>query len=364
MVLLNNGVANLVAGYDRIREADLRLPGEWRHRLLVAYARRREAYDLARGQHRQQIADLNRKAMIGLAVAAVLLLGGLFLSETSDCLGPLLLLTGVMVGGPLAIIWLWKVVISSPKPPRHPLRGSLRAMLFPPLLSLWYERLGGRLPANKPYEGATGEYAFIRRLARLGAGSSYILYRLQQRYGDDVDVTVIGPKGVWVFEVKYWSGTITWRNGEWFRAKSYYKPGGIPVTEPGEVGQPPDQQWQRMTDDVAETLRRRAPRLLARLPVLTQVKGGLVFTHPEASYDIGPGCPCARGDIADWTRQLAKAPVVPGLSERIVLHILDALLVRHRQVSETRATHSMDAYAAQLVQNVESRLVKWTRDER
>jgi hypothetical protein len=94
MVLLNNGVANLVTGYDRIREADLKLPGEWRHRLLVAYARRREAHDVARDQHRQQIADLNRKAMIGLAVAAVLLLGGLFLSETFDCLGPPLVVDG------------------------------------------------------------------------------------------------------------------------------------------------------------------------------------------------------------------------------------------------------------------------------
>ena len=55
MILLDNRLTDLVRGYDRVREADLRLRSKWRHRLLVAYARRREAYDSARVRYRQQM---------------------------------------------------------------------------------------------------------------------------------------------------------------------------------------------------------------------------------------------------------------------------------------------------------------------
>ena len=283
MILLDNRLTDLASGYDRVCKTDLQ--SKWRPRLLRTYARRRKAYEVEQGQHRRQMAGLNPKLATGSVVAAVLFLGGLFLREAQVCMASLLMLVGIVGGGLLGIIWLWKAIISSPKPPKHPLRGALRSKLFPPLLPLWRERLKGRLPVNKPYEGTAGEYEFVRRLARSQMGSSYILYRLQQRPGDDVDVTVVGPKGVWAFEVKYWSGRITWRNGRWLWVKAYYQRGGIPVTEPVEIGQPPDQQWRRMADDVAETLRRRAPWLVARLPALIQIKGGLVFTHPKATYD-------------------------------------------------------------------------------
>jgi hypothetical protein len=182
---------------------------------------------------------------------------------------------------------------------------------------------------------------------------------LQQRPGDDVDVMLVGPKGVWVFEVKYWSGKISYRHGRWSHVKSYYKPGGVPVTEVKEVEQPPDQQWRRMADDVAETLRRHAPRLVAALPVVAEIKGGLVFTHPEAAYDITRDCPCAWGNIADWIRHLGSAPAIAGLNERVVLQILDVLLARHQQVNGNGVTISMDVQATELDQKTEARLREW-----
>jgi len=359
MILLDNRLTDLIRGYDRVREADLRLRSKWRHRLLVTYARRREAYDSARVRYRQQMSGFTPKAVIGLIAASLVCLLGLFLEGTSVCLGFLLMVGGAVSAGLLAIIWLWRAVISAPKRPRHPLHGSLKDRLFPRLLPLWRRKLRGRLPAHKPYAGASGEYNFVRQLQRLADDASYVIYRLQQRPGDDVDVTVVGPKGVWVFEVKYWSGRIGYRNGRWAHVKSYYKPGGFRVTESKEIEQPPDRQWRRMADDVAETLRRRAPRLVAVLPVVAEIKGGLVFTHPKAAYDIARGCPCAWGDIAGWTRCLKSAPVLPDLHERLILRILDVLLARHRKVSGSGVAISMDTYATELVQETEARLLEW-----
>jgi len=363
MILLDNCLTVLVGGYNRVCKADLRLRSEWRHRLLVTYARRRSAYDSARVRHHRQMAGFTPKAVIGLVVASLVCLLGLFLEGTSVCLGFLLMVGGAVSGGLLAIIWLWRAVISAPKRPRHPLHGSLKGRLFPRLLPLWRQKLRGHLPANKPYEGATGEYNFVRQLQWLEDDASYIIYRLQQRPGDDVDVTVVGPQGVWVFEVKYWSGRISYHNGRWARVKSYYKPGGFRVTESKEMEQPPDQQWRRMADDVAETLRRHASRLVTAMPVVAEIKGGLVFTHPEAAYDIARGCPCAWGDITGWTRHLGSAPVIPGLNERVVLQVLDVLLARHQQVSGSGVTISMEAQATQLVREAEVRLLEWCEGE-
>ncbi|MBC7251483.1 MAG: NERD domain-containing protein [Anaerolineae bacterium] len=359
MILVDNRLTNLVRGYDRVRKADVHLRSEWRHHLLAAYARRRTVYDSARVRHRQQMAGFNPKVVIGLVVSSLVCLLGLVLESASVCSGFLLMAAGATSGGLLIIAWLWRAIISAPKRPQHPLHGDLKARLFPHLLPLWRQKLRGRLPAHKPYEGATGEHNFVRRLQRLGDDASYIIYRLQQRPGDDVDVAVVGPKGVWVFEVKYWSGRISYRHGRWSHVKSYYKAGGFLVTESKEVEQPPDRQWRRMAGDVAETLRRRAPNLVAALPVVAEIKGGLVFTHPDAAYDIARDCPCAWGDIAGWIRHLGNAPVIAGLSERVVLRILDVLLVRHQQVCEGGVLVSMDAYAAELVQKTEARLREW-----
>jgi hypothetical protein len=214
-----------------------------------------------------------------------------------------------------------------------------------------------------PYEGARGEYDFVRHLRRLRSVDGYLLYRLRQNYGDDIDVTFVGPKGIWAFEVKYWSGTIGWRNGRWWREKSYYKPGGVPTTEEKEITQDPDRQWRRMADDIVQTLEFHASDLLRRVSVLSHVRGGLVFTHPDASYEIASGSPFAWNTIRGWGRELANARAIPGMDERTVFQVLDTLLERHNEVSGVHKVRSMDVHAQALIQDAEAGLRKWVRDE-
>ena len=159
--------------------------------------------------------------------------------------------------------------------------------------------------------------------------------------------------GVWVFDVKYWSGRIIWRNG-WQRERRG-------VWEKAE-GEPPDRQCGRMAQEVAETLKRHAGRLLARAPGASKIRGGLVFTHPGAIYDIPKNSPFNWGTLDYWLTELRAARPIARLGEVEALEIVETLLRRHRQVSGDAATRSMQAFADQLVREAEARLAAWARE--
>jgi len=363
MILLDKRLTDLTAGFARIRRAERRLKNKWRLQLLKAYAEHREAYEADRAAHRQRLRALKPRMLTMLAAAAVLIILGLSIGWISGrdlaCLRLLLVLAGLAAGGVLGIFWLWKAFIARPRPPKHPLREPLKGKLFPPLLPRWRRAMEGQLPSRMPYEGARGEYDFVRHLRRLRSVDGYLLYRLQQNYGDDIDVTFVGPKGIWAFEVKYWSGTIGWRNGRWWKEESYYKPGGVPATEEKEINQDPDRQWRRMANDIVKTLEFHASDLSA----LSPVRGGIVFTHPDASYEIASDPPFAWSTVRGWGRALANARAIPGMDERTVFQILDTLLERHHEVSDVHKVRSMDAHAQALLQNVETGLRKWVSNE-
>lgn len=368
MLLIDKRVTDLVTGFARIRRADSALKNRWRGRLLAAYQERRDAYDARRLAHRQRLRALKPKMLVMLVLAAVLAILGLSVCWFSRgdlfCSGCGLFVIASITGVVVSIIWLWKSFVSRPRPPEHPLREPLKSKLLPRLLPRWLGALQGQLPAKMPYEGAQGEYEFVGRLQQLGSGNGYLVYRLQQNYGDDIDVAVIGPKGIWAFEVKYWSGTIIWRNGRWERENYHYEPGGRLVCEPREVRQDPDKQWQRMANDIAQTLAFHAPALLRRFPDLARIRGGIVFTHPDATYDIERNPPFRWGKIAGWASELRDTQPIPGVDEQTVFQVIDTLLDRHRVVNSIHNVYSMDARAQALIRDAERRIAEWIQGKR
>jgi hypothetical protein len=358
MFIVDKRVSHVLEGYDRICSANRRLKSEWRTRLLAAYARRRAVYDAALAAQRAERGRRAPRAVPIILGGVALLLGGLVAAGSMPWLGLLLMLAGSALIVPFGL-WLWRAGVPAVRP-AHPLREPWKSRLFPALLPKWRQGLRGTLPREHAYHGAAGEYALVRALEGLRGKDGYILYRLQQNWGDDIDVAIVGLSGVWVFEVKYWSGTVAWQ-GKWSRERSYYATGGRLVTEHPPVDQAPDEQWRRMADDVAETLRRRARKLVARRPGLLQVRGGIAFTHPEATYKIAPGLPCAWSNVSGWRQRAAKARPVDSLTERDLLAVLDTLLARHREVSDDQVHFSMDTYAADLSRECEERLAAWVR---
>ena len=357
MTLLNDQVTHVRAGYDEISDAPLHLKRQWRSRLLAAYSQKRQVYAEANAAYQARFQVFERRTWEGLIiVGGLLILATLaFLintwmgSHAVRTVGIWLLTGGCLAALPLALLraWYWR---QRPQPPLHP----LHANLFPPLLPAWKQALIGQLPSTTADFGAIGEYDFIHHLQQKLDDSHYIISRLRQKQGDDVDVTVVGPSGLWVFEVKYWSGRIVWQNGQWQHEKNHRN-----NASPSIITQPPDEQWRRMTADVARSIQYRAPQLVSRFLTHISAKGGVVFTHKEATYAIAPGCPAAWGNIATWERRLVSAPKVPGWDERVTLTVLDALLARHHQVVEPGTPKSMHQVSQQLVAQTEKRLASW-----
>jgi hypothetical protein len=364
VILIDNCAADLVAGFDRMRSAELEIKRKWRQPLLAAYAQKIGAFQAAQTQYQRR----KRITLTGLGVAVAALCGGglactsaFYAQDASSILfwGGLFL---SLIAFPAAIVCalvyfvFWR---RKPSRPKHPLREEI----FRPLLPRWRAGLRGSLPQHLPYEGAAGEYKFIRQLKALKI-PAYIAYRLQQQPGDDLDVTIVGRKGLWLFEVKYWSGEIIWQNGQWSRYKTYFQPGGQQIREPRPVSQPPEQQWRRMVEDTRRTLEMRASHLVQHYSSLSKIHGGVVFSHPEAAFHISPEASFTWGNIRFWMDRIQAATTQREMNERTTLQVMETLLARHQQLQEVCQVHSMLAYAEKLIQEAEFQLAEWVGESR
>jgi Nuclease-related domain len=164
----------------------------------------------------------------------------------------------------------------------------------------------------------------------------------------DADVIVVGPTGIWVWEVKHWSGEITCQHGQWRREKTYRGPRGSLIRE-YQVHRPFDKQWVKEADSVKETLRRRLPRS----PNLHEaVDGGLVFTHAGLSLDADDSCEAWVYTPRSSVETLRCSSEIPDFTMHKRLHAIDALLQwsdqLHGQRGEAPSTRSSVELAERL----------------
>jgi hypothetical protein len=282
MMLIDNYVMDLERGYEIVRDYELGLYAEWKVRLSGAYARRWRAFEASHAASGR---------------------------------------------------------------PEHPLHGNLRTLLLESVVSDWYKCWKGELSPEERI-GDRGENNFVSALCDLDLPTTFIIHGLRQRRGDDVDVTVVGPIGIWVFEVKYWSGKIICRDGQW-----RYEP------PHRERDQEPDRQWGRMVEDVKSTLWGRDLFLISQVPEFENIQGGIVFALSEAILDI-QGCQVPHGKTVDWLRQLRDARPSSRVREAQILPGIEKLLKRNYQVAPERF-RSMEACARDVVRNAQERLEKW-----
>ena len=367
MQIIDNKISNIFPAYDQIRTAENDLLSKWRKPLLSVYARQRAAYEDQLAEYNKHRAEFNHRIRLGIWMSSALLILGLLvlpglilINEIGDfrgplfCFSPLLILGGFTGWAIIILLWIWQRDQVKPKPPLNPLKSDL----FYPLIPLWKAGLNGTLPGKKPHPGATGEFHFITRLQSLD-DDSYILYGIQQRPGEDVDVILVGPKGVWVFEVKFLRGLIRWRDGNWSQIQTSRRLSRKSNSETQETDQAYDEQWQRAADDVSETIRRHAAGLVKRSPNITKIRGGIVFTHPKGRYDIPPGCPFNWGVVSFWLEKFLTVPDQEGMDEYAVMQIIHALLIRHHKIAQIKNTRSMVDHADQIVMNAEEKLRDW-----
>jgi hypothetical protein len=380
MKLIDKNITDIISGYDDILRAEIELRTRWRPQLIAAYARRIAILETeSSGSKRQQLQTLI-SALLG---AAFTLVGigsfcrGIIQNNGNTlwycCGGPILILLGLLISG---ATWFYHKAPSNPKTrrvPLHPFRGSpLQKGVYPDLQASWIEGLSGGLKDevpdypdyrhnNEKDHGAQGERIFIRRLREDFDDRYYLLARLMQRPREDVDLVLIGPKGVWVFEVKHWSGEIYWDDQGWRRVQTYYERGGVQTTKQPDVNEAPDQQWIRAAAQVGRTLQSHAAAILARYPSLAQVRGGIVFTKEEAVLKFQPGRPAFWGNTNFWIKTLHEVEPKADLDRRSTLQLVEALLARHRELAPAGQTRSMQAYARGVLQEADSRLGEWVQ---
>ncbi len=310
---------NLAEGLLRVETLEMQFRAEWGPRLEKARKEREEA---KRQRNRRQ-----GGAALAIALVLVLLLLTAspvlqFSPADASVLRPVLVVPAIAI---LYGLWL---LLHTPDALPDPSN----------LTGRWWGTISGRTssvrrsgPAlSARHYGDVGEESFISYLTgRLS--NEYVAVRgLLMVRNLDADVIVVGPTGIWVYEVKHWSGEITCERGEWRRVKTYRQPGGRLVREL-EMLKPFDKQWTKEAGAVRENLRRRLPGC----PELPEaVGGGLVFTHARASFHADSSCEAWAGLPSSCVEILSHSPEMPGLTMEQRLRAVDALLEWSDQLHE------------------------------
>jgi hypothetical protein len=194
----------------------------------------------------------------------------------------------------------------------------------------WQEVHAGEGPPSQGHaHGDEGVSQFLDALGAVLSDDYFAVRDLLVRRSLDVDVLVVGPSGLWVFEVKHWSGRIVCRNGVWHRERTYYEPGGFEATEVKDINAF-DSQWQREVEAIATTLSRR---LKAPAADAASARGGLVFSHDEVSWEIDRSCGAGYGPPGFWVGTVAREPAWPGFDQHDQLRVLDALFTWSRKLA-------------------------------
>jgi hypothetical protein len=167
----------------------------------------------------------------------------------------------------------------------------------------------------EPEPDGSARFDFLAYLSSSLPNDYFAVRSLLVKKSLDVDVLVIGPTGIWIFEVKDWRGRVTCRNGVWRHEG------------PGNLSESPerafDEQWLDGRNTIEQTLSLKLARN-ARLGTL--LRGGLVFTHPGLELDIDGSSRAEYGTPAQWLQRMRNAEKIQQFSIEIQLLILDALL--------------------------------------
>jgi hypothetical protein len=367
MILVDLTTSDIVSGYNYILSAEERIKSKWRNPLLAAYAKQRKTFEDELAEYEKERFVFIRRIRLGIWLASVLLVLGvlvlpglILIVELGDirgaflCFAPILILGGLTGWAIIIILWISQRVQEKPVAPINPLRSGVIC----PLLPLWKEGLRGKLPSKKTHPDATGEFHFIARLQVLDEGF-FILYGINRTKGENVDLILVGPKGIWVFEVEHLEGLVRWQDGNWTQELPRRLIASRAASQAGDIDQAIEDNWQRAADYVTEAINRHAPTLASRYPNLTQVRGGIVFTHPKGRYAIPPGCPFNWGVVPFWLEKLSSVPVVTGIDDYTIMKIIEAILLQHREISGETRLRSMETYAHQIRLNADDHLREW-----
>lgn len=367
-MLIHLNRTELVKAYRRALGSRYHLLAKWRFELLRAYTRRWDRYDLERKEYEQRRNRYMRRVLplILLGLAAVCFTG-LWLAWNGNCFWVLFTLGSIF--GAVAAPGYWLAFPGKPVPPEKPLQQSKRrgytspvkSKLFPDVVPGWWQGLEKPILTYGEAEqeasrtqkwGLIGEYAFLRELALYSGPNTILLHSVMPKRKDDLDVVAIGPRGLWYFEIKYFNARIEWQDGIWTIWQYDHDSRSERSVDMLEY---PDAQWMRMCRETLAILDSKAR-------IITEIKGGIVFAHPDARLDIRGPTPFRYGTLPQWMKAYREAPRLNGMNPETILYFTETLLKRHQDLNSGLELFSMDYYLSDVIGRAEQQIRKWIQD--
>lgn len=169
--------------------------------------------------------------------------------------------------------------------------------------------------------GDIGEESFISHLDATLPDEYIAVRNLKVAQKLDADLIIIGSNGVWVFEVKHWSGVVTCKNGRWRHLQPYRE-------SERRVDWPLDKQWIKEAEMVRRVLGSKVPR---HTDLHEALGGGLVFTHEGLSLYVDDSCKARIFTPKSCVEALLSAPTAPDFTLEKRMQVADTLLASSEQ---------------------------------
>lgn len=301
MRIIEKRWVDLHAGYQAVASLETRLKSEWMRALQVA-RRRDDRTARARRDRTQRITAI--LLLVLLFVVVLFCAGVAYLPELRLQFFVYFCMLGIP-GIVLALVLVRSLGSAGSRPGSAP--------------SLEIEQEWWSLLRPKHYVkqkgGDQGEIDFLQSLAFLD--DSYIAVwglLTSARIRSDTDVLLLGPSGIWIFEVKTWNGTIFKQEEGWYSVS--------PAGRRRDYPKGPDEQWLQQVEEVSKTIRMQ---LRNRAWPADLIKGGVVFAHRNTTFGqvANPQATC--GKPGAWHKRIRDAKPLEGFSLSDRLQVLDAL---------------------------------------
>jgi hypothetical protein len=189
----------------------------------------------------------------------------------------------------------------------------------------WWDSL---VPEEKAVEkaGNQGKNDFLVLLAR-SLPDTYLAVRsplAPNQETPDPDALLLGPSGIWLFEVNPWNGMVLKQDGIWKQIQIIRDKLGRKRNEEKVFGLGPDDRWLQQKQKIAQTLKKLFPEQAWTLEL---IQGGVAFSHPKAILDKNriQDNTAAYGSAKAWVERIRRAPEMDGFTLEMQLKILDAL---------------------------------------
>lgn len=184
------------------------------------------------------------------------------------------------------------------------------------LTEQWWQAVSSQDTLDVADSAEAGQVSFLKYLAEhlpddyFAARSPFLQSSL------NVDVLVIGPTGIWLFETRHWRGRVICRDGVWQREPS-------PDAPLESLTTPLDRSWLTGRKIIEQTL---SLKLVRNANFGALIRGGLVFTHPGVEIQVDSSSKAQVGTPPQWLQRIRGTQQLSHFSTEVQLLALDALL--------------------------------------